>query len=1140
MLKQKLERIFNLGYVIVFTSVFLLSSIFAISPNQASAQAGTLPAASHSMVFGYYFALGQYGNYINEVKDYNNTTIILAESWIRPTDGTNDTAGLDSAFSAAVAAGQRIIYKPVDPSQTTYFNSSMNVASRYWNSVDYVYAFDEPSLDKASLQSYIDSLNTGLSQAGVSSKPIFVNFTSNQILNGDSWQATNIDVVGIEAYVDPSQQNSNTLSATLTNQLNSEKSRIGNKQMFIVVQGYNRNGTWTNLNTLQQIQTIPYQNSYNDPNVLGLLVFSYARSGGTKDLGSCISTEHKRIFGAITGASQPATVACSGGSSSGGTPAAVSGPVAAEPGWFSDLAFDSRNNVWLSASFDQSSGDILARRLDKDLNPIGGVFTINSADQTGVGTPLVAYSPDASEFLVIWYVYTSHASYESDYARFVYPDGTMSPPFELNRQNPILSAGADKASDLQYDARNRKFVFVSDGLGDQIYPLSMMTINLDGTIANRVDISDVANKGYWNPKVAVNNDRNEYCAVFDLREVGKWGVIKYSDSPLQNMDVHIVDALSLNTDIAYNPKTQKYLVIYEDKNFTTHGRIMDACDPTDSVDFVIGPSVGHPRVAANSFNGYFGIIGVDCCDNSDAYAIVDSTGSIISRGLLTTPSRNGEFVPIIAADNNRGYFGAAVDHDFEETVMWLIKPPGSSGGVSSTTTQVAINGLGGAYNTSTDTVLIISGDNVNGDNQIVGQIINAQTQTAVGSSFQIDQGGAQTYSGSPQASFDAAASTYLVTWNDSRPSGSDSHIYARLVSADGTMSGNDFVVVGDKSATLSDLSFNSSNNKFVIAYDAPSSDGNTVYIKTVDATGAVGSEAVLNAPANTFLIKPSVAYNSGLNQYWVTVSSCSKTDLDLCSVYLYQLDASSLTPVGQPKQITQPGVVRSSSVEYSPPDSTALLVWWDGNNSGSVYAVSIDNTGKISDPVPILTTAQSPQSASFGIPQLTFNPKLNTFTITATDNNGNIVMTETDSKGQTLQTRQPVSTQNANNPINNAASVTTNSGNIILSVQNSQIVVTNQQGQTKPIATNLDIGPIGLAVSRLYIWSLGAAAILALLMVIIGGYYWMTAAGNASRVTKGKEIIFAALLGLALLFAAYIILNTINPDLVDFSGPMIY
>jgi hypothetical protein len=70
-------------------------------------------------------------------------------------------------------------------------------------------------------------------------------------------------------------------------------------------------------------------------------------------------------------------------------------------------------------------------------------------------------------------------------------------------------------------------------------------------------------------------------------------------------------------------------------------------------------------------------------------------------------------------------------------------------------------------------------------------------------------------------------------------------------------------------------------------------------------------------------------------------------------------------------------------------------------------------------------------------------------------------------------------------------------------------------------------------INQIYVWALGISGLLGVLMVIIGGYYKITAGGNAEQSTKGTEMIWAAIIGIALLFGAYLLLNTINPQLTS-------
>ncbi len=78
------------------------------------------------------------------------------------------------------------------------------------------------------------------------------------------------------------------------------------------------------------------------------------------------------------------------------------------------------------------------------------------------------------------------------------------------------------------------------------------------------------------------------------------------------------------------------------------------------------------------------------------------------------------------------------------------------------------------------------------------------------------------------------------------------------------------------------------------------------------------------------------------------------------------------------------------------------------------------------------------------------------------------------------------------------------------------------------------LGQLPRCVNQIYIWSLGVGSLLALLMMVAGGYAYMTSSGNAEQASKGVEMIWGAVIGLALLFGAYLLLNTINPDLVNF------
>ncbi len=67
-----------------------------------------------------------------------------------------------------------------------------------------------------------------------------------------------------------------------------------------------------------------------------------------------------------------------------------------------------------------------------------------------------------------------------------------------------------------------------------------------------------------------------------------------------------------------------------------------------------------------------------------------------------------------------------------------------------------------------------------------------------------------------------------------------------------------------------------------------------------------------------------------------------------------------------------------------------------------------------------------------------------------------------------------------------------------------------------------DLVGVGINVSSLI---LGIVGSLALLMFVIGGFLMLISAGNSEKVSKAKNILIAAVIGLALVFTSYIIIN---------------
>lgn len=70
-------------------------------------------------------------------------------------------------------------------------------------------------------------------------------------------------------------------------------------------------------------------------------------------------------------------------------------------------------------------------------------------------------------------------------------------------------------------------------------------------------------------------------------------------------------------------------------------------------------------------------------------------------------------------------------------------------------------------------------------------------------------------------------------------------------------------------------------------------------------------------------------------------------------------------------------------------------------------------------------------------------------------------------------------------------------------------------------------------IKGLYDYGLMIAAIIAAIVLMGGGILWLTSGGNDTRITQAKELIIGSVSGLAILFLSWVLLNTINPALLE-------
>jgi hypothetical protein len=75
--------------------------------------------------------------------------------------------------------------------------------------------------------------------------------------------------------------------------------------------------------------------------------------------------------------------------------------------------------------------------------------------------------------------------------------------------------------------------------------------------------------------------------------------------------------------------------------------------------------------------------------------------------------------------------------------------------------------------------------------------------------------------------------------------------------------------------------------------------------------------------------------------------------------------------------------------------------------------------------------------------------------------------------------------------------------------------------------------PITTLVALIVNYVTAGIIVMSLMAIVVGGYLYMTAGGSSESVGHAKAWVFSAVIGIVLALAAWIILNTINPQITN-------
>ena len=74
-------------------------------------------------------------------------------------------------------------------------------------------------------------------------------------------------------------------------------------------------------------------------------------------------------------------------------------------------------------------------------------------------------------------------------------------------------------------------------------------------------------------------------------------------------------------------------------------------------------------------------------------------------------------------------------------------------------------------------------------------------------------------------------------------------------------------------------------------------------------------------------------------------------------------------------------------------------------------------------------------------------------------------------------------------------------------------------------------------VAWFYYFIVSVGGIAAFVMLVWGGFVWLTSVGSPARIADAKDRIYSAFLGLSLILASYLIIQIINPELLMLNLP---
>lgn len=332
----------------------------------------------------------------------------------------------------------------------------------------------------------------------------------------------------------------------------------------------------------------------------------------------------------------------------------------------SDIAFDSKNNVYLAVS---SFGTVRGRYLSADGVPLGAAFVIQASGFYS-HFPRVAYSPDAAGgaggFLVTWHASVTGGGTDV-FSRMVSYTQGLGTEALLMASDSRWEAGAAVA----YSTGSKEFLVVW-----QTYFADLRGVRVDntGTPIGSPFYVALTTDGERDPNIAYNAAADEFLVVYSGWSASFAFVRSQRVKAGANIGApaHVTAATGTYiTNVAYNAATGNYLAAWYQPG-GHFGRMLGA-DGTPIADVIVlsttyaaYDSLG---LAYNTTSGTFHTISHG--PSADAGGVeLTPTGTPLTGGAQITAIGGsiGNFYPRLAANTARAEWATTAAHQFSVTI----------------------------------------------------------------------------------------------------------------------------------------------------------------------------------------------------------------------------------------------------------------------------------------------------------------------------------------------------------------------------------------------------------------------------------------------------------------------------------------